>query len=299
MAKLKSLIDNFTFSILSLSLIWGSDYILIKIIIKSFHPILFVSLKLLIGAISIFIILKFILKRNIIFEKNALIFVLSAAFFDTFLPQILISFGERTVPSYIASLLLASSPIFALIFSILFTNEKLNYKLVPYFLFGFLGVFFIFFNEFIKAKISINILNLLLVAFASISYAIGVILLKKVSSFMDAFTSSFYLMIFGFLFSLIAIPIFKLPAPDFTYQSIFALIFAGVVLNGIGYAYFFYAISKFGAGKSSFVGYLVPFFSTLYGTLLLKEKLTIYAVLGGILILISSYFINRVNLKGD
>ncbi|PMP84174.1 MAG: EamA/RhaT family transporter, partial [Caldisericum exile] len=57
--------------------------------------------------------------------------------------------------------------------------------------------------------------------------------------------------------------------------------------------------SKFGAGKSSFVGYLVPFFSTLCGTLLLKEKLTIYAVLGGILILISSYFINRVNLKGD
>ncbi|BAL80696.1 DMT family transporter [Caldisericum exile] len=297
MTKIESLKENFTFNIVLLSLLWGSDYVLIKIIIKSFHPILFVSLKLLIGAISIFFILKFILKKKILFVKNAIVFILSAAFFDTFLPQLLISFGERTVPSYVASILLASSPIFTLILSILFTKEKLNYKLIPYFLLGFLGVFFIFFNEVMDAKISVNLLNLSLIVIASISYAVGVILLKRISEFMDAFTSSFYLMSFGFLFSLVSFTIFDIGTPKITYESIFALIFASVVLNGFGYVYFFYAISKFGAGKSSFIGYLIPFFSTLYGTVFLKEKLTLYAVLGGILVIVSSYFINVVNLK--
>lgn len=299
MTKIDKIKENFTFNILILSLLWGSDYILIKIIIRSFHPILFVTFKLLIGALSIFMILKFILKRNIVFVRNALVFVLFAAFFDTFLPQVLISFGERTVPSYIASLMLASSPIFTLIFSILFANEKLNYRLIPFFLLGFLGVFFIFFNEIATAKFSIHILNLTLISIASISYAVGVILLKKVSQFMDAFTSSFYLMIFGFTFSLFAIPLFNVPKPSFSLDSLFALLFAGVLLNGFGYAYFFYVISKFGAGRSSFIGYLVPFFSTLYGTILLKEKLTIFALIGGLMIILSSYLINKVNIENS
>ena len=296
MTKIEKFKENFALNILVLALLWGSDYILIKVAIQSFHPILFVSLKLLIGAISIFFILKFILEKRIVFVKSAVIFVLLAAFFDTFLPQVFISFGERTVPSYIASLMLASSPIFTLILSIVFANEKLNYKLIPYFLLGFLGVFLIFFNEFVNAKVSVHILNLLLIACASISYAIGVILLKKVSEFMDAFTSSFYLMLFGFIFSLFAIPMFNVTKPILSVNTVLALLFASVVLNGFGYAYFFYAISKFGAGRASFIGYLVPFFSTLYGTIFLRETLTPFAIAGGALIILSSYLINRVTI---
>jgi|GEM_PF-5023443 len=80
MTKIKRFKENFALNILVLALLWGSDYVLIKVAIQSFHPILFVSLKLLIGAISIFFILKFILEKRIVFVKSAVIFVLLAAF---------------------------------------------------------------------------------------------------------------------------------------------------------------------------------------------------------------------------
>lgn len=292
MKNIEKIKENFTLNILLLSILWGFDYILIKVGIVGFSPYLFVTFKLLIGAISIFFILK-INKTEFKTIKGFIFLVFLASFFDTFLPQILISLGERSIPSSLTSILLSSSPIFTFLLASFFANEKFSLKSFLIFLLGFLGVVVIFGSEFFRVSILDYKLNLILILFASISYAFGVIFLKKLSNHLDPFLSSFYLMIFGTIFSIVTIFIF----PNSIYfqpnlKSVVSLLIAGIVLNGFGYAYFFFAISKFGAQRASFVGYLVPFFATIYGIIFLHEQLRITTIIGGAIIILSSYLLN-------
>ena len=280
-------------TLLILASLWGSDFMFIKIGVSSIHPSLFTSLRFLIAGITLFIFLK-IKRYSFKIELKDVLFIILIAIVDVYLPQILISLGERNIASGITSVILSSSPIFTFLLAhLLLKDEKITLYKLFFVILGFLGVFIIFYKELINSN-EFVLINFIFILLASITYGLGVILLKKLSAKIDAYLSCFYLVLFAFFISIPFVIFSKgLTNSNFRISSTLSLLFVGIVLQAFAYTFFLNAIRKFGASKTSYVGYLVPIFSIIYGSIFLKEVISINLFIGGFLILLSAYFIER------
>jgi drug/metabolite transporter (DMT)-like permease len=280
-------------TLLILASLWGSDFMFIKIGVSSIHPSLFTSLRFLIAGITLFIFLK-IKRYSFKIELKDILFIILIAIVDVYLPQILISLGERNIASGITSVILSSSPIFTFLLAhLLLKDEKINLYKLFFVILGFLGVFIIFYKELTNSN-EFVLINFIFILLASITYGLGVILLKKLSSKIDAYLSCFYLVLFAFFISIPFVVFSKgITNSNFRISSILSLLFVGIVLQAFAYTFFLNAIRRFGASKTSYVGYLVPIFSIIYGSIFLKEVISINLFIGGFLILLSAYFIER------
>lgn len=265
----------------------------IKIGISSIHPSLFTSLRFLIASFTLFIFLK-IKKYSFKIESKDVLFIILIAIVDVYLPQILISLGERNIASGITSVILSSSPIFTFLLAhLLLKDEKITLYKLFFVILGFLGVFIIFYKELTNSN-EFVLISFIFILLASITYGLGVILLKKLSTKIDTYLSCFYLVLFAFFISIPFVVFSKgVTNSNFRISSILSLIFVGIVLQAFAYTFFLNAIRRFGASKTSYVGYLVPIFSIIYGSIFLKEIISINLFIGGFLILLSAYFIER------
>lgn len=287
------MIKKYIPSMIFLAALWGSDFMFIKIGVSSIPPSIFTSLRFLIATITLFIFLK--LKRiSLKIDFSSFIFIFLISLVDVYLPQILISTGEKYIASGLTSLILSSSPIFTFIFAHIFLkDEKLNLSKILFVLLGFFGVFIIFYREVIQSD-KLILKGLVLIILASIFYGLGVILLKKISLKHSVFLSCFYLVLFGFF---ISIPYFlttKINFSQIKLSSILSLFYVGIILQSFAYTFFLGSIRKFGASKTSFVGYIVPVFGIIYGVIFLKESININTLLGGGLIILSVYLVEKI-----
>ncbi|SVC34110.1 uncharacterized protein METZ01_LOCUS286964, partial [marine metagenome] len=88
-----------------LSAIWGSAFIAIKVSVEKIHPISVASLRLIIGAIVLYIYFKF---KNLNFNLSTqiLVIIFFIALIGNFIPFALISWSEIYIQSNTAGLLL-------------------------------------------------------------------------------------------------------------------------------------------------------------------------------------------------
>jgi drug/metabolite transporter (DMT)-like permease len=77
---------------------------------------------------------------------------------------------------------------------------------------------------------------------------------------------------------------------SFAPQSIFPILFLGVVNTGIGCYLYFSSIQKLPAQSVAICGYLEPLSALVFSALLLQERLTLIQIAGAILILSGSIF---------
>ena len=286
----KSYILNITL----LALILGSDFMFIKIGVSSINPSLFSTLRFLFASIYLFILLK-IKKIDLKLSSQEFSIMLLAAVFDTLLPMIFLSYGERSVASGITSVILSSSPIFTFLLAhFLIKNEKITFYKMIFVITGFAGVIIIFLKELVAEQNAFLLSGLILITLASLSFGIGFILLKKLGDRVDAIKSCFYLVITSFFLSIPFLLISKgFSNTRFTLPSTASLLFVGIVLQGFVYPYFFQTIKLFGASKASYLSYFISITGMIYGSVFLKESLTINVLIGASLIILSAYFIER------
>jgi drug/metabolite transporter (DMT)-like permease len=286
----KSYILNITL----LALILGSDFMFIKIGVSSINPSLFSTLRFLFASIYLFILLK-IKKIDLKLSSQEFSIMLLAAVFDTLLPMIFLSYGERSVASGITSVILSSSPIFTFLLAhFLIKDEKITFYKMIFVITGFAGVIIIFLKELVSEQNAFLLSGLILITLASLSFGIGFILLKKLGDRVDAIKSCFYLVITSFFLSIPFLLISKgFSNTRFTLPSTASLLFVGIVLQGFVYPYFFQTIKLFGASKASYLSYFISITGMIYGSVFLKESLTINVLIGASLIILSAYFIER------
>ena len=111
-----------------LGLIWGASFLLIKFAVAPagvipndvglFDPLTLASIRLTLAAIG-FIGLMVITRRKLPTDKRTLIALVVAGFLNNAIPYALITWGERTIDSGLASVLNATTPLFSLILSLI------------------------------------------------------------------------------------------------------------------------------------------------------------------------------------
>ena len=271
----------------------GSNFLFIRIGVRDIKPMTFTSLRLFIATLVFYIVLK-LTGKDLHIPKELIPLLILTGIVDASIPHFLIAWGEQYVESGVTSLILATSPFFTLIIAhFLLQDEKITMLKLFGIGIGFFGVFVLLYNHLTYSSKNL-LVGEILILIASIFYALGTILIRKVSEKINFLKASFYFMLFASIFSLPFVFILENPAATrLTISACLSVLYVGIIGSVLGYSIFFYLIDKTGATKSSQIGYITPIFATFLGIVFLKESFTINLLIGSLLILFGVYIVEN------
>ena len=283
------------FLLVLLGLIWGSSFFNIKIATYSYSPLTLALIRVVFASIPLFLLCKYKNIKIEAFSRNwkpyALIGLCNIA-----IPFTLIAIGTAKINSYLAAMLMSTTPMSGSILAHFFTkDEKITLFKSIGILIGFLGILFLFFDKVIIHES--NYIYVLITILGSTFYSIGGILtLKLKAKGNENVTTSTTLWSVIFLFPLSMI--FETPwqlTPSI--ESTLALLYLGVVATGLAWLIRFRILTVNGLVFQTQVAYLIPIFGVLFGYFLMDEIIT-WRVLISLIIIILGIYIVKKNNKG-
>ena len=283
------------FLLVLLGLIWGSSFFNIKIATYSYEPITLALVRVIFASAPLILLCKFKKIKIEAFSKEwknyALIGLCNIA-----IPFILIAIGTSKINSYLAAMLMSTTPLSGTILAHFFTkNEKINIFKVIGVLVGFSGILFLFLDKIIINES--NYIFALITILGSTFYSIGGILTIRIKNKgNENVTTSTTIWSLIFLFPM-AIILEKPWLSDPTLESTLSLLYLGIVATGLAWLIRFRILSVNGLVFQTQVAYLIPIFGVFFGYFLMDEVIT-WRVMISLSIIIFGIYIVKKNNKG-
>jgi drug/metabolite transporter (DMT)-like permease len=276
--------------LLLLGAIWGSSFFNIKIATYSYEPYTLALVRVIFATITLLAVSFFYKIKIQAFSKKKWKIYALVAICNIVIPFALIAIGTNKVDSYLAAILMSTTPLTGSILAHIFTkDEKITSLKSIGIVLGFIGVTLLFFDKLIinESNYFFAIIILIGSTFYSIS---GIMILKylKKSGNINVTTST---LIWSVIFLLPMSFIFEHPLSSTpTLHSTLSLIYLGVVATGFAWWLRFKILAKNGIVFQTQVAYLIPFFGVIFGALILNEQIT-WKVLASLVIIISGIYI--------
>jgi len=276
-----------------LSIIWGSAFFNIKIATYSYEPFTLALVRVLFASIPLFLLCKFKKIKILAFSSNwhwyAIIGLCNIA-----IPFVLIAIGTSKINSYLAAIMMSTTPLSGSILAHFFTkDEKLSYMKSLGVLIGFSGIILLFFDKVIIN--SENYLYVIITILGSTFYCIGGLLTLKLKNKVNenvTTSTTLWSVIFLFPFSVL------LEAPwnaSPTIESTLSLLYLGIVATGFAWLIRFRILTVNGLVFQTQVAYLIPIFGIFFGYFLMNEIITWKVIASLVVILIGIYIFKKNN----
>ena len=279
--------------LLLLSIIWGSAFFNIKIATYSYEPFTLALVRVIFASVPLFILCKFKKIKIEAFGKNwkwyALIGLCNIA-----IPFVLIAIGTAKINSYLAAILMSTTPLSGSILAHLFTkDEKLSYLKSLGVLIGFSGIILLFFDKVIINND--NYIYAIITILGSTFYCIGGLLTLKLKNRINenvTTSTTLWSVIFLLPFSIM----FETPwDSNPTLQSTISLLYLGVIATGLAWLIRFRILTVNGLVFQTQVAYLIPIFGIILGYIFLKELITPKVLVAVVAVIIGIYFVKKSN----
>lgn len=277
-------------------LFWGLSFVWVKIVYLYYRPFTVVTVRLFLATILL------LLYQNLFKTKQKITLVdipkfLLLAFFEPFCYFLGESFGMQYVSSTLASIIIATIPVFSPIFSFLFYREKLSK-------FGFLGLVISVLGIVLLVvdknfNFNAPLKGILLLLFAVIS-AIGYgIVAKKLTFTYDSVTIIKYQNAFGFIYFLPFFLIFDFNhflsvKPDI--RLVANLLALTVFASVLAFVLFTKVLKEIGINSANIFTNLIPIFTAVFSFLILKESFNLQKI-SGIFLVVFGVFISQVKIN--
>ncbi len=277
--------------------IWGGMYVVSKVVLEVIPPFSLLTLRLIMGAIVLGIVIYF---RN---KRAGTKLVLTKEFFwKSFLVGFVgygISLGFQFVGTKLStasngSLVTSATPAFVLIFAPFLLGEKSTPRRIIALVISTLGVLAVIDPRNAELSPSLFWGNMSLLA-AALTWGLYSVLVRKVSQSMDLLTSS-TIMLLGGLPSSIALGLWEVNTQGIgtiTPWIIGGLLFLGIISTAIAMFLWNYAFAELPAAIASLTFFAQPVVGTLLGWFFLAEKITPLFLAGGALISIGILIATR------
>ena len=279
--------------LLLLSIIWGSAFFNIKIATYSYEPFTLALVRVIFASVPLFLLCKYKKIKIEAFGKNWNWYALIGAC-NIAIPFVLIAIGTAKINSYLAAILMSTTPLSGSILAHLFTkDEKLSYLKSLGVLIGFSGIILLFFDKVIIN--SDNYLYALITILGSTFYCIGGLLTLKLKNRINenvTTSTTLWSVIFLLPFSLM------LEAPwnsSPTLQSTLSLLYLGIIATGLAWLIRFRILTVNGLVFQTQVAYLIPIFGIIFGYFLMDEVITWRVILSLVVILVGIYIFKKNN----
>ncbi len=275
-----------------LSLIWGSSYILIKKGLTGLTPIQLGSLRVIVTTIIMAPIGYQKIKH---IPRQKMKWVALSAFVGSFFPAYLFAFAETEISSSITAVMVSLTPLFTLLISVFVFGEELLKKQVFGVLIGFTGIIVLINNELFSS--SFNILYIMFIVLAAFCYAVNANVLKYKLSNIPALGIVFMSFLFMFIPAFIILCFSDFPFSDFTsdpliIESIIYIVILAVFGTAIAKVLYIKLLAISTPVFSVSTTYLMPVVAIFWG-LLDGEEFKLTQFIGTAIILLGVYLVTK------
>lgn len=277
---------------LLLACCWGPSFLFIKVAVEYFPPVMIATLRVAIGALLLYVILKVkrieLPKFGIAWKHFAVM-----GFFSCALPFSLFAVGEQYIDSSLAAILNGTTPLFTLMIAHFSTeNDRLTKSKLIGSVIGFSGLFVLVFPSLFQAKATL--FGMVAGIIAAASYGIGFVYTKNnISGFKPLVVPTAQL----FLAAIFLLPFCVILESPFeitlvSVAAIASVIGLAVFGTALAFVIYYKLIDATNATYASGVNYVLPIFGVVLGMLILDERLAWNSYLGSIMILVGVMIIN-------
>lgn len=273
------LVSRYLVVLFALGAIWGTSYLFIKVAVRELPPEVVVSGRLLLGALVLLGVLAVRGERLPASMKSWRDFLI-VGITAVVLPFTLISWGEKSISSGMAAILSATTPLFAVLGTAVWTrDERLSAARLLGVVLGFAGVVVtVGLQDFSISSASTR--GQLAVLAAACCYGLSGLYMRRAFRGIPPLIPAAGQLVAG---SLVITPIalVRHGAPALPSLKVSGAILAlGLLCTAIAYILLYWLIERIGPVRTVMVTYLFPPFALLYGWLLLDERLGANAILG-------------------
>lgn len=287
-------------ALISTMIFWSITYVWAKQVLnEGIEPITLIFFRLS-AAVAIMFPFLIIQKAFSKIQKVDIKLLMLLALFEPFFYYLGEANGIKHVSPNIASIIIATIPVFLLIFARLLLKEKLSALNYTGMSISFIGVLLIIFER--GGQLSASPTGILYLFFAVFS-AVGYTLLSK--KLLDKYEPLVLVGIKNIIGWCYFIPVYLIFGHStielgmLSLKTIILIISLGLFGNFLAYYFFNYSIKNIGASKSSIFSNLIPVFTILFSLIILNDMLPAVKFIGIFLALFGVYVsqIQKIKIK--
>ena len=278
---------------LALGFFWGSSYLWIKIGLESLPPLTLIAGRLLLGGAFLAAVVA-IARQPLPRQPRQYGHLLVMAVVNIVFPFILITVGEQSIDSALASILNATVPLTVIVLAPMFLpDERITLPKVAGLGLGFAGVILLVAPDLVNLS-DADLSGELMMIGSSVCYGIGNVYSKRNVRGLRPMIPALFQVIFA---AAIIVPLALVvdqpfervtPAPE----AIVAIAWLGIVGSGLAYLCYFTILANWGATRTSMVAYLLPVVGIALGAVVMHDPITVNRIAGTTLIIAGIALVN-------
>jgi drug/metabolite transporter (DMT)-like permease len=277
-----------------LGLLWGTSFMWIKIALEDVGPFTLVAWRLLFGVLGMVLVLLF---RRVRWPRQARTWLNLAVLglINNALPFLLISWGELTVDSAVASVINSTVPLFTLIIAhVMLDDDRMTMSRIGGLTLGFLGVLLLMSRDFNAESLTTGLLGQVAILVAALSYGAGGVFARRTLRQVDPVLQAAVpllvadLAIWPLAYSFE--PGSLVPTAGLTWAS---LMWLGLLGSCVAYLIYFVLLHRVGPTRTTTVTYIVALLGVILGVVILGERLDWRLVLGALIVVSGIALVNR------
>ena len=271
-----------------LSVLWGGSFFFNGVVLKELPPLTVVLLRVALAAMILLPVLRAYQIRFPVGLSGWMPFF-AIALLNNVLPFSLIVMGQTYIPSGLASILNATTPLFTVLVMAAAGDEKLHARRVVGVVTGLIGVIILHGQDLhgqapgFQSGEGVGILLCLAAAF---SYGLSALYARrKLSNSPPLATAAFQLLASALTMTVVAAVVerpWQLPMPGVT--TWLAMIGLAALSTALAYIVFFQVLRRSGSTNVMLVTLLIPVTAILLGYLVLGESISLRETIGALVI---------------
>lgn len=276
---------------LSLCVIGGTTYAFQKIGLEEGLPFWTAGMRFLIAGFCMLIYVCVTKKLQL--NKTTIYTAILYGIFYFALPFGAVYWVGQYLPSGLLSVLSASVAVFCIGFNYMFKCEKISNMQIVGILLSMIGVFFIFTQSIFVEANYLTILCLVIALFAYLGAAFSTVFLKSKVQAIDQSTFTAIALCVGGIILTTTSMVVERGNRAFIGMSLVSVLYLAIVGSMLSTKITTYLMSKWNIAKVTAYRFISPVISLLVGFFFFSEELFFNELIGVVLIIGGSYFINR------
>lgn len=273
--------------LISLSAIWGSSFIFMRVLAPALGPVVTADMRLLIAGLVLTVYLR-LRNQRLDLLKNLKRYII-IGLLNSGIPFLLFSFAALYLPSSISVIINSLTPLFGVLFSILWLDEKITAKKISGIALGIIGVIII------RGSGNLELTPMTTIAMAAC--VLATMLYGLASTYVKLYAKDIApsamatgsQLVAGIL--LLPLIYFFPTRTELTITIALTTIAFAFLCSAIAYVIFYRLLKNLGTTKALSVTFLIPVFGFIWGYFFLKEEITMIMVIGSLFVLSGIYFV--------
>ena len=281
---------------LAAMLFWGMSFVWSSILLRYFPPVTIIFIRLILSSCFLFLIAFLLKMREKVQRSDFLLFFMSAVF-NPFLYFLGENFGLKYSSSTIASVVIATIPVFSPVVAFFFLRERLSALNFAGLFIAFGGIILMLVTK--NMSLTVDKRGIIFLSGAVVAALVYSVLVRKLTFRYSPITIISWQNLIGIFLFLPIFLVFDVPflkVIPLTYEIISSFLFLSILASSLSFVFYTKSIQQLGMAKANIFSNLIPVFTAGFSFMILSEEIT-HRKIAGIVLVIAGVYISQFNFR--